>query len=373
MLWYEAPMTPKYLATLAVAVLLVTFLFSNLQFATRSQVLAGKTVDETLQFEFTIDADSTRTYKITPRMAQFLKDHISFPTDGPVRVVSAKVEVTPKKVSWSEHRTRITSTGAALAVQLQWETPNDSANGAHSNIYLNFPEIPNFEGKTPTFHSGGYQRDDQDRYVVREVTTYRSTLLLSVARAIFALSAGLPLGILLHAICWAFVLKGEKRARITALPIQGSGWPQTFYPDPIAEWTIWLVVLGIFAFVSAMMAGFSVADGFMSSSFELVVYWILGIGMACALTASYFVRKYLLTVRVDSSSISYARGRGDLQWITAAWSEVARFAEKSRTYRGNTTYWIELEFKDKRKRLKITPSIQGYPALRSILRNVFQG
>src|SRR5579863_6774575 len=174
-------MIPKYLATLAIAVALVTFAASSLEFATRSQVLSGTAVDETLKLEFTIDADSNHTYEIKPGIKQFLEDHISFHTDGPVHVVSAKVEVTPKNVSWTENRTTITSTGAAMAAQLRWDTPADSANGAHSNIYLDFPTVPGLEGKTPSFHSGGYQKDDMGRYVIREVTAYRSPFLLSLA------------------------------------------------------------------------------------------------------------------------------------------------------------------------------------------------
>ena len=247
-------MIPKYIATLALTVSLVTFAASSLQFATRSQVLAGKAVDETLQIEFTIDADSSHTYKISPRIKQFLEDHISFYTEGPARVVSAKVEITPKDVSWTENHSTITSTGAAMAARLQWDTPADSANGAHGNIYLNFPEVPGLEGKAPTFHSGGYQKDDKGRYVIREVTTYRDAFALSFARFVFALAAGVPLGVLLHTIFWAFVLKGERRSRLAEFPRQGSGLPRTFYPNPIAEWTLWLLVFGIGAFTASMMA-----------------------------------------------------------------------------------------------------------------------
>jgi hypothetical protein len=39
--------------------------------------------------------------------------------------------------------------------------------------------------------------------------------------------------------------------------------------------------------------------------------------------------------------------------------------------RGTTSYWIELEFNDQRKKLKIAQSIEGYPALRDILVSVF--
>ena len=366
-------MLPRYLATLAIAVILVTFAASSLKFVTRSQVLGGTAVDETLQFEFTMDADSSHTYTISPRIAQFLGDHISFQTEGPARVVSAKVEVTPKDVTWTENRSSITSKGAAIAAKLQWDTPADSANGAHSYIYINFPEIPGFAGKTPTFHSGPYQIDDRSRYVVREVTTYRNTSLLSLARFVFALSAGLPFGIVLHSIFWAFVLKGEKRSRIAEWSPQGPGLPRTFYPNPIAEWSIWLLVLGIGAVVPSMMAGFSVADGFMSSSFVWFVYGFLAVGVTAAILAAYFTRKSVLTVRVETGGISYARGRGELQWLNAAWSDISLFTQKSRTYRGNTSYWIELEFHDNRKKLKIGQSIEGYFALRDLLVNVFKG
>ena len=364
-------MIPKYLSTLALAVCLVTFAASSLQFATRSQVLGGQAVDETLKIEFTIPADSSHTYKINPSIKQFLEERISFNAEGPARVVAAKVEITPKDVSWTENRTDYTSTGAAMAAQIRWDTPADSASGSHSSIYINFPEIPGLEGKAADFHSGRYQKDDKGRYVIREVTTYRDAFLLSLARFVFALAAGLPFGILLHAIYWIFVLKGEKRARLAELQPQGSGWPRTFYPDPIAEWTIWLIVIGIGAFMASMMAGFSVYDGFMSSTFISIIYIIMAITAAIAIPSAYFTGKSLLTVRVDTNGISYARGRDDLQWLNAAWSDIRRFTQKSRTYRGNTSYWIELEFSDNRKKLKIGQTIVGYPALRDILKSVF--
>jgi hypothetical protein len=371
MLQCQTPMIPKYLATLALTVSLVTFAASSLQFAMRSQVLAGKAVDETLKIEFTIDADSRHTYKISPRIKQFLEDHISFYAEGPARVVSAKVEITPKDVSWTENKVTTTSTGAAMAARLQWDTPADSANGAHGNIYLNFPEIPGLEGKAAIFHSGRYQKDDKGRYVIREVTTYRDAFLLSFARFVIALAAGVPFGALLHTIFWAFALKGEKRSRVAEFPSQGSGLPRTFYPNPITEWTLWLLLFGIGALVASMMASFSVYDGFMSSTFIWVICIIMGIMAAIALTTAYFTGKSLLTVRVETHGISYARGRGDLQWLNAAWSDILAFRQKSRTYRGSTTYWIELEFNDKRKKLKIGQTLEGYPALRDILMSVF--
>jgi hypothetical protein len=44
---------------------------------------------------------------------------------------------------------------------------------------------------------------------------------------------------------------------------------------------------------------------------------------------------------------------------------------ESRTYRGNTSYWIELKFNDKRRKLKIGQASEGYPALRENLISVF--
>ena len=98
---------------------------------------------------------------------------------------------------------------------------------------------------------------------------------------------------------------------------------------------------------------------------------ILAIMAAIALPSAYFTGKSLLTVRVDTNSISYARGRGELKWLTAAWSDILLFSQKSRTYRGSTRYWMELEFKDNRKKLKMGQDIEGYPALRDILVRVF--
>ena len=363
-------MISRYLTTLGIAVILVTLAASSLKFATRSHVLAGTAVDEALQLEFTIDADSGHTYEVTPGIKQFLEDQIGFYTEGPARVVRAKVEVTPKNVSWTENRSTFTAKGAAMTAQIRWDTPVDSANGAHSNIYFKFPEIPRLKG-TPSFHSGGYQKDDLGRYAIREVTTYQNTLLLSLARFGFALSAGLPFGIVIHTIFWAFVLKGEKRSRIAELPTQGSGLPRTFYASPISEWTVWLLVFGIGAFAASMLAGFAVSDGFMSSSFVWFVYGALAVGAAIALVATYFNRKSLLTVRVDTNGISYAGGRGDLQWRNATWSDIRVMTQKSRTYRGNTSYWIELEFQDNRQKLKIGQSLEGYAALRDILMSVF--
>jgi len=271
-------------------------------------------------------------------------------------------------VSWTEGNERITSAGAQLTAHMQWNTAVDSANGAHGVIYIRFPELSK---KTLSLHSGGYQKDNKGRYVLREVTTYRSNFLLGLARLVFALAAGLPVGIVLTSIAWIFVLKKERRSRLAELPAQGPQLPQTFYPNPIVEWGLWTLLFGIGGALGSLFAGLSMFDGLLSSSIAWAIYIALAICAALALIAVYFTRKRLLTVRVESSGIAYARGRGDLQWLTAAWGEILQLVQKSRTYRGNTRYWVEIEFKDKRKKLKLTSDIEDYPALRDLLLRIF--
>jgi hypothetical protein len=278
--------------------------------------------------------------------------------------------VTPKDVSWSENRRSITSTGAALAVQIHWDTPSDSDNGAHGKIYLDFPTTPAIPGP-PTFHSGGYQKDDNGRYVIREVTTYRNTFLLMLARFTYALPVGLPVAIVLHTIAWIFVLKREKRRRFAALAPQGPGLPRTFYPNPIEEWGTFLLLFGVGGFAGAMMGGIAASEGFMISFVAWFVYIVLAIMAGIGLTIARFTRKNILTVRVNSNGLSYARGRGDLQWVDTAWSDIHGITEKSRTYRGNTTYWIEVEFNDGRKKLRIAQTTQDYADLRALLQRSF--
>jgi hypothetical protein len=361
-------MLTKYVATLAVTVVVITLIASSLKFATSSQVLSGKALDETMKFEFTIAADSNNHYYvINADMAQFLQTNIAFPTQGSPHVVSANVQVTPKQVSWTEDRTTITATGAAINVQLRWDTPSGSANGSQGSIFLNLPQIPGLEGKPLTLRSGPYQVDSQGRNVIRQMTTYRSAFLVAVARFDFALAAGLPFGILLHTICWAFLLRGEKRSRLAALQPQATGLPRTFPPDPIAEWVLWLLVLGLGAFIASMIAGLSIADGFMSAQLQYFVYGALAIAAVVALLVAYFTGKRVLTVRVEPDGISYARGRNNPQWTSTIWGDIAGVTQKSRTYRGNTTYWVEITFADGRSKLKISQSITGYPALRDLL------
>jgi hypothetical protein len=364
-------MIPKYIATLSAAVFLATALTSSLGFVTRSHVLSGTAVDETWKFSFTIDSDRDHSYEISPEIARFLEERIGFHTEGPARVIAAKTEVTPGDVTWHSGHTSITSTGATMTVRLRWETAEDSAGGARGSIFLDFPAIPGLGGIPPSFHSGGYQIDESGRYVVREVTAYRSPLQLFAGRFFFALSAGLPLGIFFHTIWWALVVVNpEKRSRQAQLP-QANGFPRTFYPDPVAEWAAWLMVLAIGAFVASIMAGASGLEGFMSSSFMQVPYDILAGAAILGALCAYYTARSVLTFRIESAGISWARGRGNLRWLNCPWSGISLFREKSRTSRGSTTRWIEIEFTNGLRKLRIGQSIEGYATLRDILMNVF--
>jgi hypothetical protein len=119
------------------------------------------------------------------------------------------------------------------------------------------------------------------------------------------------------------------------------------------------------------MAGLSVHNGFKISTIIWAIHIILAVAAAGASMAAYFRGKSLLTVRIESTGIAYAHGRGDLQWVTANWGEILTLMEKSRTYRGSTSFWLEVDFQDNRKILKLDQSIEGYAELRNLLASVY--
>ena len=368
----------KYLLTLAATVVSATLVVASLEFVSGSKVLSGQALSESLQFEFTIDAGGGQYYAIDADLAQFLQTHVDFTTQGPPHVVAVNVQVTPKQVSWNENPLNPglahTAPGAAMNVQLDWNTPADSVNGSSGSIYLNFPQIPGLEGKKVVLRSGPYQVDSAQRYVIRRVTTYRSASMVAMARFVFALAAGLPFGIFLHTLFLGLrLVSAEKRARLSALPPQGAALPRTFYPDPVAEWFVWLPLLGASAFMGSIFAGFSVANGSMSSRLVHAVYIGLPITAAIALLAAYFTGKTVLTVRVESEGISYARGRKNLQWMSATWSQILGITPKSQTNRGNKRCWIEIMFYDLDTLKIIDERITDFAGLRDLLASVAAG
>jgi hypothetical protein len=360
-------MIPKYIAGLVAAVLLVSILCTRLSFATHSQVLNGTTVEETWPFEFTLQVDSMHTDKITPEIQAAVERGIAFVAQGPAHIVSVNVDIAPQDVISKVGYESITASGAGGYAHVKWEAAADAASGAHGDIRMIFPALPGLG--EPNVRLGSYAtQDDQGHWILREVTTYGSASSVFLARLRLALALGLPLGILLQGLWWAFELKNEKRARIAALPAQGARLPRTFYPSPIKEWTRWSFVMGIFAFFAGLLAAGFASEGYMDSRSYWLIFVVLGTGALLGLISVYRARASVLTLRVDSSEISYARGRGELQWVTERWTDVLKWSRRSRGFRGLRREWLEIEFTDlNKKKLQAPQDTVDYAALHEFL------
>ena len=176
------------------------------------------------------------------------------------------------------------------------------------------------------------------------------------------------MGILLQSLWWAFELKKEKRARIAALPPLGAGLPRTFYPNPIKEWTLWAYVLGISAFFAGLLAAGFASEGYMDSRSYWLVFMVLGTGALLGLVSVYRTQASVLTIRVDSGDISYARGRGESRWVTERWTDVLKLSRRSRGFAGRRREWLEIEFTDlNKKKLQAPQDTVDYAALRDFL------
>jgi hypothetical protein len=360
-------MIPKYLAGLVAAVLLVTILCTRLSFVTHSQVLSGTAVEETWPFEFTLEVDDTHTDKITPEIQAAVEKGIVFVAQGPVHIVSENVDIAPQDVISKVGYESITASGAGGYTHVKWEAAADSASGAHGDIRMVFPTLPGLG--QPNLRLGVYAtQDEQGRWILREVTAYQSASSMYLARFRLAFALGLPLGILLQSLWWAFELKKEKRARIAALPPQGSRLPRTFYPNPIKEWTRWSLVLGIFALFAGFLAVGSASEGYMDSLSYWRIFIVLGTGVLLGLISVYRTQASVLTIRLDSSDISYARGRGESRWTTERWSDVLKWSRRSRGFAGRRREWLEIEFTDlNKKKLQVPQDTVDYAALRDFL------
>jgi hypothetical protein len=360
-------MIRKYLASLAVTVLLVTIACTRLSFATHSQVLVGTAVEETWPLEFTLQVDSTHTYKISPEIQAAVENGIVFVAQGPVRIDSARVDIAPQDVISKVGYESITSSGAGGYAHVKWETPADSASGAHGDIRMVFPALPGLG--EPNVRFGVYSpQDDQGRWILREVTTYRSASSVFLARLRLTLALGLPLGILLQSLWWAFALKKEKRLRTAALASQVDHLPRTFYPNPIKEWTRWTYTLGIFAFFAGFLALGSASEGYMDSRSYWRIFMVQGLGALIGILVVYRTQLSVLTLRVEADGIAYARGRGALQWFTELWTDVLKLSRRSRGFGGRGRESLEIEFTDLNKRkVQVPEDTIGYAALRDLL------
>jgi hypothetical protein len=166
-------------------------------------------------------------------------------------------------------------------------------------------------------------------------------------------------------------LPDERRTRLADLALSNAQQlPRVFHPSPTAEWSAWTVTLCIFGAIGALFAGFVIYDGFKSSTMDLALFIFPGIGVLGGLLAAWYARSSLVTVRIDSETISYAKGRGELQWITARWAELKHAAVKSQTHKGTTTQWVELIFPDSKTR-KIPSDVIDYPLLRDMVLELY--
>jgi hypothetical protein len=354
-------MLRNYLLTLGLTVILLSYGISLAPFVTHSAVLAGKSVDEDLKFEFTLDIDSHTVYAIDAELAQIIKEGVRLRADGVIRLGVPDVSVTPQRISWKEGRTTYKASGAAIAVKLRWDTPADSANGAQSHIYLDFSGIPELQGKKLSMHAGGYNYESQDVYAIRDALSYTSSFQLGLAQLYLAMVIGLPAGIVLHAVGWHFlVLRGEKRARIAALPADGN-----FHPNPLAEWEAGLRTLGWGSFIAGIFAMLGALEGYVSQYYGLLPYGILAVSVLLVPVVLIYTRKNVLTIRVTPEGLSYARGRDNLQWAQVPWSSIVKLSERS--YKGN--YWIEIKIQDQWGKIKLNKNAMAdYPGLRTALK-----
>lgn len=361
------PSLSKYGSSFLLALVPVCAILSMLSFAVRSQVRAGVTMEETWTNTFTLDASSNQMYRIDDDVRADLEKGIAFIGSGVVHVRSTKVEITPQEVSWTENKTKYTAPGARMVARVTWDTPADAGDGDKGDIHVEFPRMPSIPNYTVAFHSGASQKTGDGRWVFREVTAHRSAASVAIGRFFFVLSAGLPMTFLLHGIWWAFQLKSEKRALLAGLAQPSvQPLPRVFYPDPIAEWLVWTLTLCISGGWGSLMASFAIYDSFQSSVFVWLLFIMQGIGVVIALIVALYVRSSVVSVRIDADAISYAKGRGEPQWITARWSELKGAVVKSETYRGTTIECVELIFPDGKTR-KIPSSVIDYPTLRNTM------
>jgi hypothetical protein len=363
-------MVPKYIVSLAVTVVVVSLACCALPFVDHARVRSGTVTDEIWYCTFTIDAPNNQTYTVDDQFKAELEKEIAFVGSGPVYIASENLEVTPQKVSWKEGDTNITADGASLVAHVKWGTDATAANGAAGAIRIDFSRLPKDIASSFNFHSGGYQKNNDDgTWEFREVTAYKNGVSLFLGRLALASSAGIPFAIFLHSIWWAVLpVAKEARARVAALT-ELQNQEQThriFYSSPTAEWGAWALALGIITGVASMIACFSIFDGFLSSQLRTAILVMVAVGVLIAAIAAFAVRASVLTILVDNDGLSYARGRGTLNWIAKKWADLLDAQCKSRTYKGKRSEWVVLKFSDQ-KNLKITEQIKGYPALRDII------
>ena len=365
-------MLRRYIISLLIVTVLLSAIAGMFSFVSRSHVRGGTIVEETWKNDFTLRKMGNTYYRVDSEIKEALEKGISFVGSGAIRVLSKNVEVSPKQVTWTYHKTNYTAPGGTLVSHVRWEAPSDAADGTTGSIHPEFPEIPGVRGYDFDFHSGNYQRTG-DRWVFREMTVHQGAISLALGRLAFGLCVGLPAAFLVHSGWWLFILRRERRARLAALAADsGETLPRTFHPDPVAEWSVWSILVLVFGAIGTVMAGICISTGFVSGIFAWALLGIVGFGVLIGLLAAWAVRRTVVTLKIDADSISVAKGRGEPKWITAAWGDLKDAACKSRTYQGNRTEWVEVVFPDGKKRKFYENYLPDYAIIRTAVLTLYE-
>lgn len=365
-------MLRRYFISLLVVTVVMSAIASTFSFVTRSQVQGGTIVEETWTNDFTLRKTGNIYYPVDSDIKADLEKGVSFVGSGAIRVLSAKVEVSAKQVTWTSNKTTYTAPGGALVSHVRWEAPVDAADGASGTIHVEFPKLSGVPSYDLDFQSGSYQKTG-DQWVFREVTVHQGAVSLALGRLVFGTCLGLPVAFLVHSGWWLFCLRREKRIRLAALAPTGSETlPRTFHPDPVAEWNVWCILMLIFGGVGTLFTGIGISGGFVSSVIARVILGIVGFGVLVGILVVLFVRRSVFSLKIDADSLSVAQGRGEPKWITASWGDLKGAACKSRTYKGNRTEWVEVIFPDGKKRKFYENYLPEYAVVRTVVLALYE-
>jgi hypothetical protein len=365
-------MLRRYFISLVVVTVVMSAIASMFSFVTRSQVRGGTTVEEMWTNDFTLRGMGSTYYEVDSDIMADLEKGVSFVGSGAIRVLSTKVEVSAKKVTWTSNKTEYTAPGGTLVSHVRWEAPADAAAGAAGTIHVEFPKIRGVPGYDVNFHSGSYQKTGNE-WVFREVTVHQGAISLALGRLVFGMCLGLPVAFLFHSGWWLLYLRREKRARLAALaPVSSETLPRTFYPDPVAEWNVWCIMMLIFGGIGTFIAGIGISSGFVSSVIAWVILGMVGFGVLISLLIVWLVRRSVVSLKIDADSLSVAQGRGEPKWITASWGDLKGAVCKSRTYKGSRTEWVEVIFPDGKKRKFYENYLPEYAVVRAVVLALYE-
>ncbi len=365
-------MLRRYFISLLIVTVIMSAIASMFSFVTRSQVRGGTTVEEMWTNDFTLRGIGRQYYRVDSDIIEDLEKGVSFASSGAIRMLSTKVEVSSKQVTWTSNKTKYTAPGGTLVSHVRWEALADAADGAAGTIHVEFPKIRGVPGYDVEFHSGSYQKEG-DEWIFREVTVHQGAISLALGRLVFGLCLGLPVAFLVHSGWWLFCLRREKRSLLAALAPTGSETlPRTFHPDPVAEWNVWCIMMLIFGGIGTLISGIGISGGFVSSVIAWVILIIVGFGVLIGLLVAWLVRRSVVLLRIDADSLSVAQGRGEPKWITASWGDLKGAVCKSRTYKGNRTEWVEVIFPDGKKRKFYENYLPEYSVVRAVVLALYE-